>query len=195
MSSSERSGRKCSNNTETPSNGTDGHVVFPKYWIVALTQMNREKKVASKLTSLGYECFVPVQREEHQWSDRKKMIDRIVIPMTVFVRAPKAAFSSIASLSFVNSLLSLPGSDDKATAIPSEQIEKFKFLLANAESEVSIVSNLHVGDKVKVISGPLKGFEGQLSMINKDSVLLAVEIGSLGYASVMIAKDCVVVVD
>lgn len=66
-------------------NGTNDREAYPKRWVAALVQMNCEKKVASKLDKLGITNYVPIQKEVHQWSDRKKIIDRIVIPMVVFV--------------------------------------------------------------------------------------------------------------
>ena len=53
-------------------NGTNDREACPKRWIAALVQMNCEKKVASKLDKLGITNYVPIQKEVHQWSDRKK---------------------------------------------------------------------------------------------------------------------------
>ena len=66
--------------------GTNDGEAYPKRWVAALVQMNCEKKVAAKLDKMGIANYVPVKHEEHQWSDRKKKIDRVVIPMEVFVR-------------------------------------------------------------------------------------------------------------
>ena len=60
-----------------------------KYWVAALVQMNSEKKVSSMLTKLGYLNYVPIQTEIRQWSDRKKKIEKVVIPMVVFIWADK----------------------------------------------------------------------------------------------------------
>ena len=70
-------------------NGTNEREAYPKRWVAALVQMNCEKKVAAILDKMGVANYVPVQQEEHQWSDRKKKIYRVVIPMVVFVRIPK----------------------------------------------------------------------------------------------------------
>lgn len=53
-------------------NGTNDREAYPKRWVAALVQMNCEKKVASKLNKLGITNYVPIQKEVHQWSDRKK---------------------------------------------------------------------------------------------------------------------------
>lgn len=82
-------------------NGTNDREAYPKRWVAALVQMNREKKVAAKLDKMGIANYVPVQQEEHQWSDRKKKIDRIVIPMVVFVRLSQDEEDDFRRLSFI----------------------------------------------------------------------------------------------
>lgn len=173
--------------SDLPVNGTDDCEAHPKYWIAALVQMNCEKRVEVKLNKLGFETYLPVQREEHQWSDRKKTIERRVIPMIVFVRIDRKDAEYVRNLSFVHKLITYPGSKDVATPIPDEQINNLKFLLSNAESEVSIVSNMKIGDKVRIIRGTLKGLIGTLFMMNGKTPKVAIRINGLGYASVSIS--------
>ena len=68
-------------------NGTDDREARSKRWVAALVQVRSEKAVGKKLESLGIENWVPTQMEIHQWSDRKKKIERVVIPMIVFIHA------------------------------------------------------------------------------------------------------------
>ena len=58
-------------------NGTNDREAYPKLWVATLVQMNCEKKVAAKLDKMGIANYVPVQQEEHQWSDRKKKLELI----------------------------------------------------------------------------------------------------------------------
>ena len=60
-------------------NGTNDREAYPKRWVATLVQMNCEKKVAAKLDEMGIANYVPVQQEEHQWSDRKKKLELIQI--------------------------------------------------------------------------------------------------------------------
>lgn len=183
----------CQKKENPLANGTNEGEARSKFWIAALVQMNCEKKAEEKLNKLGFETFLPIQKEERQWSDRKKTIDRIVIPMVIFIRVSQKEDVIIRNYSFIYKLLTLPGSEAIATPIPDEQIEKFRFMLSHAESEVTIVSNLKVGDTVRIIRGNLKGFEGQLSMIEEKKPIVAIRINGLGYACVKIAKSDVVV--
>ncbi len=173
-------------------NVTDDREAHPKRWIAVLVQVNCEKKTATRLGKAGYDTYIPTQQEIHQWSDRKKKVDRLILPMVVFVRATEHEEEWLRNQSYVYKLLAMPGSDEAkrkfATPIPDYQIERLKFLLENAESEVTIVSNLKVGDAVRVVSGPLRGLEGVISEANDRSPVVAVLIDGLGYACVKIAK-------
>ena len=53
-------------------NGTNDREAYPKRWIAVLVQMNCEKKASTLLNKSGYETYIPIQQEIHQWSDRKK---------------------------------------------------------------------------------------------------------------------------
>lgn len=174
-------------------NGTNDGEAYPKRWIAVLVHTNCEKKTATQLGKVGYETYIPMQQEVHQWSDRKKIVDRIIMPMVVFVRATVIEEEWLREQSYIFKLLALPGSDEDkrkfATPIPDYQIERLKFLLENAESEVTLVSNLKVGDTVRVISGPLKGLEGVVSAADEKSSIVGVMIDGLGYACVKITKN------
>ena len=169
-------------------NGTNDREARQKRWVAALVQMNCEKKVATKLDKLGIENYVAIQTEEHQWSDRKKKINRVVIPMVVFIRLVKDEEDKFRRLSFILKFITYPGSKELATPIPDEQIDKLKFLLHNADTKVSIVENLKLGDKVRLVRGPMKGLEGELSYIEENKPIVAIRIDGLGYACISIEK-------
>ena len=168
-------------------NGTNDGEAYPKRWVAALVQMNCEKKVAAKLDKMGIANYVPIQKEEHQWSDRKKRIDRVVIPMVVFVRLTQNEEDEFRRLPFIIRFITYPGAKELATPIPDEQIESLKFLLANAESKVCFTENIEIGDPIKIINGPLKGLSGFCCGLNQSEVAIHVEI--LGFATTYISKS------
>ena len=70
-------------------------VAHSKRWYVALVRMHHEKKVSERLSKMGIDSFVPVQQQIHQWSDRRKLVDTVLLPMMVFVHVtPKGAYGS-----------------------------------------------------------------------------------------------------
>ena len=137
--------------------GTTDRVAHPKRWIAALVQMCTEKKLGERLDKLEVENYVPTQTEIHQWSDRKKKVERIVIPMIVFIHTDEMTERRLRMQTFIRKILSYPG-QWKAAVIPDNQIQRLKFMLKHAESQVELMeSNLQVGETVRVARGPLQG--------------------------------------
>lgn len=170
-------------------NGTNDRKAYPKRWVAALVHTNCEKKVASKLDKLGIENYVAIQAEEHQWSDRKKKIDRIVIPMIVFVHLAKNEEDEFRRLPFIMKFITYPGTNELATPIPNNQIEQLRFLLKHSESPVNFCNNVDIGDAVRVVKGPLKGFVGYCCGVSNSDI--AIHLDLLGYATTHLSKDCI----
>ena len=64
--------------------------------------MHHEKKVAERLSKMGIYSFVPVQQQIHQWSDRRKMVDTVLLPMMVFVHVNPKERMEVLSFSTVS---------------------------------------------------------------------------------------------
>ena len=166
---------------------TTDREAHPVRWIAALVQMCTEKKVGNRLTKLGIENYVPTQTEIHQWSDRKKKIERVVIPMVVFVRADEATERILRMQSFIRKILTYPG-QTAAAVIPDDQIERLKFMLKQTDSPVELMpENLRVGDRVRIVRGALQGLEGELCKSVPDKSMVAIRIDGLGYACVSVS--------
>ena len=140
-----------------------------KSWLAAYVRLYHEKKTRDRLTAMGIESFLPVQEEIHQWSDRRKKIERVVIPMMIFVHVDPAERAEVLTLSAV---------------IPDEQMERFRFMLDYSEESIEVCSSpLAPGEQVRVIKGPLAGLEGELVTIDGKSKV-AVRLDMLGCAHV-----------
>lgn len=154
-----------------------------KQWLVAYVQSNREKKTYERLTMLGIESFLPLQEELHQWSDCLKKVQRVIIPMCIFVRVSNEERLQVLRLPSVNRFLVLRGESTPAV-IPEPQMKRFKFMLDYSEQAVEMYNeHLRPGEKIRVIKGPLTGLEGELVTINGKSKV-AVRIEILGAALV-----------
>lgn len=68
-----------------PADVTGRSVAHHKRWLVALVRISHEKKTSERLSKMGIENFLPVQQEVHQWSDRRKVVERVLLPMMIFV--------------------------------------------------------------------------------------------------------------
>ena len=167
-------------------NVTSDREARPKRWVAALVQMNCEKKIAAKLDKLGIENYVPTQIEVHQWSDRKKKIDRIIIPMIIFVRLTKDEEDEFRRLPFIIKFITYPGAKELATPIPDYQIAQLKTLLEYADSPVTFCNHIELGDIVRITHGPLKGLTGYCCGMSVSEVAIHIEL--LGYAITYIPK-------
>ena len=166
---------------------TTDREAHPVRWVAALVQMCTEKKVGDRLKKLGIENYVPTQTEIHQWSDRKKKVERVVIPMVVFVRVDEATERTLRMQSFIRKILTYPG-QKAAAVIPDDQIDRLKFMLKQADSPVELMpENLRVGDRVRIARGALKGLEGELCKSVPEKSMVAIRIDGLGYACVSVS--------
>ena len=172
--------------------GTNGGEALTKYWAAVLVKINTEQSVSAKLSKLGIVNFVPSQIEIRQWSDRRKKVQRIVIPMIVFVYVDKQLENQLRRLSFIYKFLSYPGQTETAK-IPEDQISILKFMISNSDEKVEISEGIYKpGDEVEIVRGPLKGFHGELYLVEDGKSKVGIYIDSLGYACVSIDRCDVV---
>lgn len=180
------------NGKNTLANVTNDREACPKRWIAALVQVNCERSTATKLSNAGFETYIPTQQEIHLWSDRKKKVDRILIPMTIFVKATINEERWLRDQTFIFKLLALPGSDENkrgyASPIPDEQIDNLKFFLEHAEDKVFVEKTINIGDTITVVGGPLRGIKAIVSETSEKCSIVAIQITGLGYACVKIDK-------
>ena len=166
-----------------PSTGTGEGVAHSKRWYVALVRMHHEKKVAERLEKMGIENFIPVQEEIHQWSDRRKKVETVLLPMMVFVHVTPKERMQVLTLSTVSRYMVMRG-ESTPTIIPNDQMARFRFMLDYSEEAVCMNSApLARGENVRVIKGPLTGLIGELVTINGKSKI-AVRLNMLGCACV-----------
>ena len=170
-------------------NGTDDREAHPKSWIALYTRPRSEKKVRAYLDSIGVENYLPVQNQLRQWSDRKKLVEVVVIPMVIFVLVDKSEISNILNNSLIIKPLSLPGGVKELAVIPECQIARLKFILGQSEYPVSFDPTiLKVNDKVRVVRGPLMGLTGEILTCDDKFLDLAVPVGIRGVARLKIEK-------
>lgn len=152
-------------------------------WLAAYVRLHHEKKTRDRLTAMGIECFLPIQEEIHQWSDRRKKVERVLIPMMIFVRVSAAERGLPLTLASVSRYMVLRGESTPAV-IPDSQMERFKFMLDYSEEAVELCTTpLSPGEPIRVIKGPLAGLEGELLTVNGKSKV-AVRLDMLGCAHV-----------
>lgn len=154
-----------------------------RQWLVAYVKSCMEKKTAERLRAMGVECYLPMQSVIRQWSDRRKRVDRLVLPMLLFVRVSPQERPLPLTLAAVTRYMVLRGQHEPAV-IPDEQMERFRFMLDYSPEAVGFsAAPLTPGDPIRVIKGPLAGLEGELVQLGgKRQVLVRLDL--LGCAHV-----------
>ena len=152
-----------------------------------------EQKAAQWLSKEGFEYYLAVRPEIHQWSDRRKVIQKCVIPGMIFVRCLDSwRVVTLQSPYITHYMMKARGTGEPAV-VPDAELENFRRFIERAPGSVSMLcaANLRPGDKIKVIDGPLAGCTGELASVNSTDCIL-VRIGLLGAAATEISAQSVV---
>lgn len=174
---------------DSSADGTDDREARSKIWVAIYSRPNSEKKLAQELSKFGIEIYVPIQSQLHQWRDRKKTVDVVIIPMIVFAHIKAEDIALIRTRLHVIKILTYPG-QTKPADIPDVQIERLKFMLKNADSDVSFVSNVYIkDDSVEVVRGSLMGLIGQVERTAEGNTNLIIIMDMLGGAKVSISPS------
>ena len=190
------SARNETNSVVTVPSGVGSAVgVAKSNWFVAVVKNNTEKAVLERMLKLGYECYVPIQKEIRIWRNGKRaIVDRVVIPSLVFIHCTEAVRRDVVSLPFIIRFLtnragsSPEGSNKPLAIIPDSQIRTLQFMVGNSDTPVTFTPCIYrQGDKIRVIRGNLKGLEGEVQIVDDRHSELSVVIGLLGSAKLTIA--------
>jgi transcription antitermination factor NusG len=139
-------------------------------WYAVQTQYRHEQRISRDLSMKGFPTFLPLIRETHQWSDRKKVLEVPAFSGYVFVRHD-------ASVSERVRVLKTPGVvrmlGDNHTPVPVADVE-IESLRRAFESNLKCTrcSYLTVGTMVEVKRGLLTGVRGRLTRINSSLRLI-----------------------
>jgi transcription antitermination factor NusG len=149
-----------------------------KNWYAVYTKSRNEKKVNELMTRNGYTVYLPLIKTLRQWSDRKKMVELPLIPSYVFVHVSEREYYRILETPGAIGYVTFEG---KAAPIPEKQIEALKLALdKNVDIEIS-ADTIEPGVLVKIISGPMKGAEGEMiRAIHKKNFLI--RISHIGFS-------------
>lgn len=96
-----------------------------KNWYAVYVRLYHEKKIRDRLTVMGIENFLPVKEEIRQWSDHRKKMECVVMPMIIFVHVTPNEYNKVLTIpSVVNFMILREG--NAPMVISDQQMEKFK---------------------------------------------------------------------
>jgi transcription antitermination factor NusG len=142
-------------------------------WYAVQTWPRYEKKVAGEFQRKEVEAFLPLVASEHQWSDRRRVVQLPLFPGYVFVRIGPAQNARVPVLR-ANGVVGFVGSRGTGAPIPDSEIDSVRLLLDRGIS-LEAYPFLNVGQRVRVRGGSLDSVEGIL-IAKKDDLSLVVSV-------------------
>lgn len=133
--------------------------VCNKKWYIFYLRSHAEQLVCDTLTNLNYKVFLPVISSLKIWKNRqKKIIKRPLFPNYIFVYAYAHEIYAIRRLSKVVNVVCCGG---KPCTVSDKEIEGIRQMLSSGQ-KVTAETKYSKGECVRIVSGPLKGYEGIL---------------------------------
>jgi transcription antitermination factor NusG len=142
-------------------------------WYALYTKSRHEQVVKTQLDQKAIENFLPLYERVSQWKDRKKRIHWPLFPGYVFVKIVEGDRLDVlkthgAVYIVSNGLDPLP--------IPEEQILSVRSFV-EGKLKCDPHPYLKIGNRVRILEGPMKGVEGILiRKKNKSCLVLSVDI-------------------
>lgn len=138
-----------------------------KQWYVFYTKSRQEKKVRDLLLKGGFEVFLPMQKVMRQWSDRRKKVDVPLFNSYIFVKDQEFRITDI---------LQTPGvawnirHNGKPAILRQEEFELINRFITTGYflESTGEVDSFKVGDRAKIVDGPLAGVTGMLTGHDKN---------------------------
>ena len=143
-------------------------------WLVLYTKPNLELKVAKNINKLGIKTYCPSYKQIKQYSDRKKKVEKPLLPSYVLVYINEKDRGLVFHVPGVLRYVFWLG---KPAEVSAKEIELLQQNLFGTYSKVSVES-LKKGENYTISSGPLKGHEGKVLNIHNNKLRL--ELPNLG---------------
>lgn len=147
-------------------------------WYPVYTRSRAEKKAYDELTRKGIQAYLPLRKTLKQWSDRKKIIDEPLIKSYLFVYISTKEYAEVLMTNGIARFLYFSG---KIAAMPDQQIENLKLLLATDDQLEIHEYDIQPGQRVRIKAGPFKDMIAEMvSLHNKQRIILRLE--NIGYS-------------
>jgi len=147
--------------TDYPSpaiNGTVPVLQNNSHWYAIYTRSRFEKKVHRELQQSKFQVFLPLIQERKVWSDRIKTVSMPLFPSYVFVKLER---QNIPKIFYHPGIVHVVSSEGKPCEVRDDEIILLEKIMSHG-FPVQKVVNCMVGDKVRVVRGPLKGWAGKV---------------------------------
>jgi transcription antitermination factor NusG len=144
----------------------------PGQWYALHIRCRFEKKAAFALRRKGIETFLPLLRQAHRWSDRRKIVEVPLFAGYEFVCLELEPQVKLQVLQ-TPGVLGFTGSQHEPTAVPQMQVAALQRLLLS-DSDCALRPFLRAGHKVRIRGGALDGIEGILQANDRNHLVISI---------------------
>jgi len=142
-------------------------------WLAVQVWGSREHITAKHLRLRGYEVFLPCYHDRRRWSDRVKVVDRALFPGYLFYRFDANFACKVMT---VPGVICIVGDGSAPLPIPAHEIDAIQRII-NTHYAAEPWPVAHMGQKVRIESGPLRGIEGLLlRTTNRQRLVVSVSL-------------------
>ena len=144
-----------------------------KKWMVLYTRSRWEKKVDQLLMDQNITSFCPLVKTNRRWVDRNKIVEVPLFNSYLFVQANHLELHKVMQTSGVINYITHGG---KPATVNDTEIERIRTIVKKySDIETVSLSNINIGDYVKVKNGPLLNQKGEIQQIQGKSVVMVIE--------------------
>ena len=148
-------------------------------WYAVYTKPRWEKKVSELLDKKKIENYCPLNTVIRKWSDRKKKVSEPLFTSYVFVRIPEDQQFQVKQ---VSGIINLVYWLNKPAVIKDREIQAVREFLDEYKNVRLEKTSVNVNDMVRVLSGPLMEYEGNVIGVKTNTVKIV--LPSLGFLMV-----------
>ena len=138
-------------------------------WFAIKTKVKNEFKARDFFSSFDIESYVPFFKTKRVWSDRIKKINTPAMPGYAFFKLNKLDYNLINLNPYTKSIVR--GINGLPAVITENEISVLKSYL-NGTADDDDFFNCNIGEKVKIISGPMIYKSGVVEKINNKTVTI-----------------------
>lgn len=137
-------------------------------WMVLRTKSRHEHLVESCLQRKSINAYLPKHKVTRRWKDRKRVVELPLFPGYVFVQPNSDQF---ADMRYIRGSCGLVLVGNQPATMPEKDLQAVKILVGSG-ADLKLDKSIVVGQRVKVVSGPFAGAEGELVQLKSQERLV-----------------------
>jgi transcriptional antiterminator RfaH len=148
---------------------------FTKGWVLVYTKPKHEKKVANQLLKQKLNVFLPLYKKISKWHDRNKEIETPLFPsyVIVWLDCPH----DLNKVYVETGVVSIIKFGNEIARVSDKVVSSLRQVIQRIHEVTVIEDFLKPGTVVRIIDGPMKGFDCEVVQYNnKNRVIVRVPL-------------------